>query len=152
MEFRKNDNTIKRTKMKKLIYIITVLLLLSSCSKKEVKIIELPFKFGINNAEPSLVTHKGKLSLSWINSIRGEEATLFYTEFENEKWKAPTKLSSGNDWFVNWADFPANATNGDVLLTSHLQKSATGTYTYDVCVKSSKAKRANHKRKFFIEY
>ena len=34
----------------------------------------------------------------------------------------PTTITSGSDWFVNWADFPANATNGDVLLTSHLQK------------------------------
>ncbi len=118
--------------MKKLVYVLSAILLFSSCSKKEVKIIEIPFEFGINNAEPNLVAQNGKLSLSWINSIRGKEATLFYTQLENETWNAATRITSGTDWFVNWADFPANATNGDVLLTSHLQKSAKGTYTYDI--------------------
>ncbi|WKD86925.1 hypothetical protein KCTC32516_02305 [Polaribacter huanghezhanensis] len=118
--------------MKKLIFILSVAMLFIACEKKEVKITEIPFDFGINNAEPNLVAQKGKLSLSWVSSIRGEEATLFYTQLENEKWNAPSKIISGDDWFVNWADFPANATNGDVLLTSHLQKSAKGTYTYDI--------------------
>ncbi|MDG1527629.1 MAG: sialidase [Polaribacter sp.] len=118
--------------MKRLLYVLTIIFLFGSCSKKEIKIIEIPFDFGINNAEPNLVAQNGKLSLSWVNSIRGKEATLFYTQLENDAWSAPTKITSGNDWFVNWADFPANATNGDLLLTSHLKKSAAGTYTYDV--------------------
>jgi hypothetical protein len=118
--------------MKKNVFIISILMLFIACEKKEVSISEIPFEFGINNAEPNLVAENGKLSMSWIQSVRGEEATLFYSQLENEKWNAPIKITSGNDWFVNWADFPSNATNGDVLLTSHLKKSAAGTYTYDV--------------------
>jgi len=109
-----------------------MLVVLASCSKAPLVITKVPFEFGINNAEPNLVAQDGKLSLSWVNSIRGEEATLLYSQLENEIWKKPTTVTSGSDWFVNWADFPANATNGDVLLTSHLQKSASGTYTYDI--------------------
>ena len=41
-------------------------------------------------------------------------------------------VSEGTDWFTNWADFPAIAANDHSILTSHLQKSANGTYTYDV--------------------
>ena len=41
-------------------------------------------------------------------------------------------ISEGTDWFTNWADFPAIAANDHSILTSHLQKSANGTYTYDV--------------------
>ena len=136
--------------MKKLTFILSIAVLFIACEKKEVKITEISFDFGINNAEPSLVAKNGKLSLSWVNSIRGEEATLFYTQLENEKWKAPTKITSGTDWFVNWADFPTNATNGDVLLTSHLQKSAKGTYTYDVILNLRKLNGEIIKENFLL--
>ncbi len=125
-------------------------MLFSACAKKEIIITEIPFEFGINNAEPSLVAHNGNLSLSWLNSIRGKEATLFYTELENENWKAPTKIANGTDWFVNWADFPSNATNGNVLLTSHLQKSATGTYTYDIVLNLRKLNGEIIKENFLL--
>lgn len=132
MEFRKNDYPIKKYKMKKISALICGLLLVVSCAKNENIIKEIPFDFGSNNAEPNLVSENGKLALSWVKSIKGEEATLFYAQLENEQWATPIKITSGKDWFVNWADFPANATNKDVLLTSHLKKSATGTYTYDI--------------------
>ncbi len=41
-------------------------------------------------------------------------------------------ISQGDDWFVNWADFPFLAV-GDSGMTAHwLQKSSEGTYNYDV--------------------
>ena len=135
--------------MKKLSVLILVAVL-ASCSKKELVITEIPFEFGINNAEPNLVAQDGKLSLSWVNSIRGKEATLLYSQLENDSWKKPTTVTSGNDWFVNWADFPANATNGDVLLTSHLQKSASGTYTYDVVLNLRKLNGEIIKENFLL--
>ena len=135
--------------MKKISLLILVIAL-ASCSKKELVITEIPFEFGINNAEPNLVVQDGKVSLSWVNSIRGEEATLLYSQLENDAWKKPTTITSGNDWFVNWADFPANATNGDVLLTSHLQKSASGTYTYDVVLNLRKLNGEIIKENFLL--
>ncbi|MFT4576779.1 MAG: hypothetical protein ACI9SI_001713 [Polaribacter sp.] len=135
--------------MKKISLLILVIAL-ASCSKKELVITEIPFEFGINNAEPNLVAQDGKVSLSWVNSIRGEEATLLYSQLENDAWKKPTTITSGNDWFVNWADFPANATNGDVLLTSHLQKSASGTYTYDVVLNLRKLNGEIIKENFLL--
>ena len=39
---------------------------------------------------------------------------MYYSQFINENWKAPVRITSGSDWFVNWADFPANAINGDL--------------------------------------
>lgn len=136
--------------MNKSVFVIVAVLLISACAKKEIIITEIPFEFGVNNAEPSLVAHNGNLSLSWLNSIRGKEATLFYTELENENWKAPTKIANGTDWFVNWADFPSNATNGNVLLTSHLQKSATGTYTYDIVLNLRKLNGEIIKENFLL--
>ena len=150
MEFRKNDRQIKKYQMKKIALLFCFAIVLAGCSKNELVLKEIPFEFGINNAEPSLVAQNGKLSLSWVSSIRGKDATLFYAEFENDKWNAPIKISSGNDWFVNWADFPTNATNGDVLLTSHLQKSATGTYTYDVVLNLRKLNGEIIKENFLL--
>jgi len=136
--------------MKKISVVVCMVLAMASCSKKELVITEIPFEFGINNAEPNLVAQDGKLSLSWVNSIRGKEATLLYSQLENDAWKKPTTITSGNDWFVNWADFPANATNGDVLLTSHLRKSASGTYTYDVVLNLRKLNGEIIKENFLL--
>lgn len=149
MELRKNDKQIKKYQMKKLRVLILVVVL-ASCTKKELVITEIPFEFGINNAEPNLVAQDGKLSLSWVNSIRGKEASLLYSQLEDTTWKKPTTIASGNDWFVNWADFPANATNGDVLLTSHLQKSASGTYTYDIILNLRKLNGEIIKENFLL--
>jgi len=79
--------------MKKLSLLILVVAL-ASCSKKELVITEIPFEFGINNAEPNLVAQDGKLALSWVNSIRGKEATLLYSQLENDAWKKPTTVTS----------------------------------------------------------
>ena len=117
--------------MKK-VFVLLSLTLMFSCAKKEFIVENIPFQFGENNAEPNLVAKDGSLTLSWISSVRGKEATLYYSQFANGNWNSPTKITSGSDWFVNWADFPANAINNNLILTSHLKKSATGTYTYDV--------------------
>ena len=117
--------------MKNFIVLILITVLIS-CSKQEVIIENIQFSFGENNVAPNLVSKDGNLTLSWISSEEDQEAVLYYSQFINENWKAPVRITSGSDWFVNWADFPANAINGDLILTSYLKKSASGTYTYDV--------------------
>ncbi|MBL4905611.1 MAG: sialidase [Flavobacteriaceae bacterium] len=124
--------------------------LLMACGNKETEIQNIPFEFGINNAEPNLVAQNGKLTLSWITSIRGEEATLQYSQLEEGIWTTPKKVTSGNDWFVNWADFPANAINGDLILTSYLKKSANGKYTYDVVLNLQKLSGESIKEDFLL--
>ena len=113
------------------VYILFFLLTIS-CSKKEFKVEEIQFSFGKNNAQPNLVSHGDHLTLSWISSEEDKDAILFYSQYKDNKWSEPISIASGSDWFVNWADFPANAINEDLILTSYLKKSASGTYTYDV--------------------
>ena len=117
--------------MKNFIVLIFMIILIS-CSKQEVIIENIQFSFGENNVAPNLVSKDGNLTLSWISSEEDQEAVLYYSQFTNENWKAPVRITSGSDWFVNWADFPANAINEDLILTSYLRKSASGTYTYDI--------------------
>ena len=90
-------------------------------NKKEFKVEDIQFPYGYNNAQPNLVSKDGNLTLSWISSVENQEAVLLYTQYKDNSWSEPVRITSGSDWFVNWADFPANAINGNLLLTSYLK-------------------------------
>ena len=123
--------------MKKLIITFTLLALIS-CQDKDDFIKDIPFLYGNNNAQPNLVSSNGSLSLSWISLSNENNATLNFSQFKKGKWIKPKTIANGSDWFVNWADFPAHAINEDLIITSYLKKSASGTYTYDVILNLQK--------------
>ncbi|MAM28556.1 MAG: hypothetical protein CMC13_05980 [Flavobacteriaceae bacterium] len=84
-----------------------------------------------NSHLPRLFTDGNTLYLSWVTR-KDSTDQLYYSALNNGNWQPPVLVSEGTDWFTNWADFPAIAANDHSILTSHLQKSANGTYTYDV--------------------
>lgn len=86
---------------------------------------------------PRLKASDGKLYMTWVEQ-EDSLAILKYSYYEGETWSAPKTITSGTDWFVNWADFPAVGVNGDYVLTNILQKSAEGTYDYDIKLHLSK--------------
>ena len=135
--------------MKKFIITLT-LLTIFSCTTKEVFIEEIPFLYGDNNAQPNLVSSNGTLSLSWISSKKENKASLHFSQFKKGKWIKPQTIANGSDWFVNWADFPAHAINEDLMITSHLKKSASGTYTYDVILNLKKLSGEKIKENFLL--
>ncbi len=112
--------------------ILLLLIILASCSKNDFVVEDVPFSFGENNAQPNLVSNGDHLTLSWISSVEDSNANLFYSQYKDDNWSVPTSIASGSDWFVNWADFPAHAVNENLILTSHLKKSDSGTYNYDI--------------------
>jgi hypothetical protein len=83
--------------------------------------------------EPYLVTGKnGLLYLSWIQK-EGNTYQLRFSTFKDEEWTQPVSIAEGVNWFVNWADYPVIASNGDNHLLAHfLEKSDSGAYTYDI--------------------
>mgnify|MGYP003626209928 CR=1 FL=1 len=136
-----------------------VLLLLVSCKSEtkkkvtgilnsELKVLENP-SVG-NSSLPRLFSNNNKLYLSWIEK-KDTVGTLNFSVFENEKWSPTEAVISGSDWFTNWADFPTIATtpNGNIL-TSFLQKSAGGTYTYDVKLNLYNAETNTWKKNFIL--
>ena len=135
--------------MKKFI-IIFILLTIISCTTKEVFIENIPFLYGDNNAQPNLVSSNGALSLSWISSKNKNKASLHFSQFKKGKWIKPQKIANGSDWFVNWADFPAHAINVDLIITSYLKKSDSGTYTYDVILNLQKLSGEKIKKDFLL--
>tara|TARA_B100000575_G_scaffold223629_1_gene184104 strand:+ start:23010 stop:24209 length:1200 start_codon:yes stop_codon:yes gene_type:complete len=135
--------------MKKLFAIIC-LLYIFSCTSKDVSIEEISFKYDNSNAQPSLVSNNGSLSLTWISTNEEMNSSLNLRHFKNGKWTNPQTLAIGSDWFVNWADFPTHAISDDKVLTSYLKKSASGKYTYDVFLNLRKLSGEKIKEDFIL--
>jgi hypothetical protein len=130
--------------------IILSLLSIFSCTSKDIIIEEISFLYDNSNAQPSLVSSNGSLSLTWISTAEDMNASLNFRQFKDEKWTNPQTLAIGSDWFVNWADFPTHAISGDQVLTSYLKKSASGTYTYDVFLNLQKLSGEKIKEDFIL--
>ena len=97
-------------------------------------IVEVPCPAARNSGEPNLLRGSdGRLHLSWIERGPGRMATLKYSHWDTGSWSQPRRIAAGDDWFVNWADFPSLCALPDGTLVAHwLQKSSAGTYSYDV--------------------
>ena len=130
--------------------IILSLLIIFSCTSKDIMIEEISFLYDNSNAQPSLVSSNGSLSLTWISTDKDMNASLNFRQFEDEEWTNPQTLAIGSDWFVNWADFPTHAISGNQVLTSYLKKSASGTYTYDVFLNLQKLSGEKIKEDFIL--
>ncbi|MEO0365539.1 MAG: sialidase family protein [Pseudomonadota bacterium] len=83
------------------------------------------------------VTTDDSVVLSWVES-NSDTSRLRYARFRAGTWNSPTTVAEGDDWFVNWADFPSVVPITDSLWAAHwLRKRAGGTYAYDVMVSTS---------------
>ena len=89
-------------------------------------------------AEPYLFTDKrGIVYLSWIEK-KGKQSTLKFSTLVDDKWSTPSIIATGNNWFVNWADYPVlSSDSANNLLAHYLEKSDTAKFTYDVKITSS---------------
>ncbi len=121
----------------KLLAILLLLTSLGACSGEApghrwlATAVESPAAPG--SAEPHLqASADGTVVLSWLESSDGE-AALRYSVYEDRSWSLPHTVASGDDWFVNWADFPSvTRINSDLWAAHWLQKRPGGTYAYDV--------------------
>ncbi len=124
--------------MKRFMAVLTLAIVFISCSERKDKPQSLQVKEFTSPAtdscaDPFLFTDKsGKIYLSWVEK-KGKESTLMFSTFSKDKWTDAEKIASGNNWFVNWADYPVISTDGKNNLIAHyLEKSAASTYAYDV--------------------
>lgn len=123
--------------------ILLLIILLASCSSTEsefipiIKKIETPCRHG---GESNLfVSESGEAYLSWVEYMNDSTDALMMSKMVDETWSSPLQIASGSDWFVNWADFPSLVSydNPSLLAAHWLQKSANGTYDYDVHISQS---------------
>ena len=114
-------------------------LFLTSCRNNQaIQELSTPCDFG---GEPNLfVSNNGKAYLSWVEYINDTTDVLAFSTLEANAWSAPIIIAKGSNWFVNWADFPSLVTyaESDQHISAHwLQKSAKGTYDYDIHIAQS---------------
>jgi hypothetical protein len=93
-----------------------------------------------DSREPELVTTPdGRIILSWVEKTGEKHHALRLAVRDDTRWTQTMTVAEGDNWFVNWADFPSviGLTNGS-LAAHWLVKSGTGTYAYNVNIALSK--------------
>jgi beta-lactamase class D len=97
---------------------------------------ELPA--GPGSMGPNLATGPDdEIVLSWMEPS-GDGHLLRYSTFGAAGWSAPGTVAQGDNWFVNWADFPSVVPLSDRLWAAHwLVSQPEGGYAYDVNVSFS---------------
>lgn len=90
-----------------------------------------PWNANSHTTTPNLFSDVDKLYLSWVERD-SVQSYLKYSALENETWDAEQIINQGDDWFINWADFPQIAAYDNYMVATFLQKSADEAYTYDI--------------------
>lgn len=93
-----------------------------------------------DSREPELnSTHDGRIILSWVERTGTKRYALRTATRDGQGWSEARTVADGENWFVNWADFPSVVALQDGSLAAHwLVKSGSGTYAYDVNIARSK--------------
>lgn len=93
-----------------------------------------------DSREPELnSTQDGRIILSWVEKIDAKRYALRTSMRDANGWSEARTVAQGEDWFVNWADFPSVIALQDGSLAAHwLVKSGTSTYAYNVHIARSK--------------
>lgn len=95
---------------------------------------------GVDSREPELsATTDGRIILSWVEKIGSKRYALRFATRDSGSWSKARTVAEGENWFINWADFPSVIALADGSLAAHwLVKSGSGTYAYDVNIARSK--------------
>lgn len=116
---------------------LLIIIALASCSqtKKETissfKVESIASPAANGSAEPFLFSDDSVVYLSWVE--KGEAGASFkMSRLAGQKWTEPTVIAEGKKWFVNWADYPMLAGNGQNLVAHFLDRSGESKYAYDV--------------------
>lgn len=93
-----------------------------------------------DSREPDLTaTPDGRIILSWVEKVDAKRYALRLSQRDGNGWSSVATVAEGENWFVNWADFPSVIALQDGSLAAHwLVKSGSGNYAYDVNLARSK--------------
>jgi hypothetical protein len=101
---------------------------------------ELPTPAARESGQPNLTAGpKGHVYLSWLERVEGKRFALRFATREGDGWSAPRTIAEGDDWVVNWANFPSLAALPDGSLAAHWNvRGGGGIYASDVRVALSR--------------
>ena len=92
-----------------------------------------------DSREPDLTTtHDGRVILSWVEKLNNKRYALRTSVLDQNGWSDTQTVAQGDNWFINWADFPSVIALKNGSLAAHwLVKSGSATYAYDVNISQS---------------
>lgn len=149
--------------MRNTLLFLCMILLFSSCKEKnatpktEIKhelsneLTSLANPSSENSQLPRLFSNGKDLYFSWVTQTDTTDV-LNFSMLKDGSWIEVEEIVRGNDWFTNWADFPNIAENNGRILTSFLQKSDSGTYTYDVKLNLYHPEKKAWKKNFILHH
>jgi len=92
---------------------------------------------GVGSRYPNITETDRGFTLCWFEPV-GKKFSLKMSEFDGNYWTNPVTITMGENYFINWADFPSIYYLNDNRFAAHWpQKSGTGPYDYDVKVSQS---------------
>ena len=93
-----------------------------------------------DSREPELSsTVDGRIIMSWVEKINPKSYALRAAIRDKNGWSETIAVAQGQNWFINWADFPSVISLPNGTLAAHwLVKSGVGTYAYNVNIALSK--------------
>jgi hypothetical protein len=94
---------------------------------------------GPSSGEPNLFNASdGRIFLTWIEAGAERRHALRFAVLEGNKWSAPRTIAEGDNWFVNWADFPSLVALSDGSLAAHwLVKASSDGHAYHINIARS---------------
>ena len=111
-------------------------LILLSCQKEpsesKISAEELSPPLSGDAMQPYLHAAGDDLIMTWTELNEEGNPRLVMSTFADGAWKERVELAKGEDWFVNWADFPALSKNGGSMVSHFLKKSDSATFSYDI--------------------
>ena len=110
--------------------VVSAWVLLAPAHAEDVEL--LPSPAAENSSLSRVVSDEsGNLYLSWVTQAEGS-AGLYYSTLKETRWSKPQLVRQGEDWFINWADFPVLSVSAENKAAHWLRMSAEGTYDYDI--------------------
>ncbi|MCY4574404.1 MAG: hypothetical protein OXF01_16600, partial [Gemmatimonadetes bacterium] len=83
------------------------------------------------SGQPFLAPDAGGVWMSWTEpSSEGHRVAV--SHYDGRSWSSPATVAEGDDFFVNWADFPTVRPYRGLLVAHWLQRGGQGTYDYGV--------------------
>lgn len=109
--------------------LLAALYALTGCGPPKPALLDTPAAPGASLPRLS-VDPAGVAWLSWVEPTEHGHA-LRYASFGAGAWGPARTAAQGDDWFINWADFPSVAHLGESRLAAHwLRKVEGGPYAY----------------------
>ena len=136
--FEKMFSGIAHRSDKLVLLFVLVIVFIYGCSPNSTTVKSLQSPAANQSSLPRLVSDtEGHLFMSWIetDSTQEDMAVLRYAELNGNHWTETSTVASGDNWFVNWADFPSVTFSSGQPQTAHwLQNVSGGPYAYHVKV------------------